>query len=175
MRPSSNLRKAIVVVAAAGDRSGVRTGSPFSATGRQGSSDAVPGPSEPLDKSLTLLIRANGEPGVAESDLRRQVTVARRTGHSWAAIGYVARPYEAGCPTTIRWTCGRGVGVLHPGELNVLGAPGARFLRNMRGHLYVSKRAGSSGRCKVESSLLLGEVEIKLDQISSASLLPAQP
>jgi hypothetical protein len=46
------------------------------------------GASEPLDKSLTLVMSANRELSVAELNLRRQVTVARRDGHSWAAIGY---------------------------------------------------------------------------------------
>jgi hypothetical protein len=45
-------------------------------------------PSEPFDKSLTLVITANRELSVAELNLRRQVHVARRDGHSWAAIGY---------------------------------------------------------------------------------------
>lgn len=44
--------------------------------------------SEPFDKSLTLVIKANRELTVAELNLRRQVQVARREGHSWAAIGY---------------------------------------------------------------------------------------
>jgi hypothetical protein len=45
-------------------------------------------PTEPFDESLTLLIRANSELKVAEVTLRRRVGVARRDGHSWAAIGY---------------------------------------------------------------------------------------
>jgi hypothetical protein len=44
--------------------------------------------SEPFDKSLTLVIRSNREVKVAELNLRRQVQVARRDGHSWSAIGY---------------------------------------------------------------------------------------
>jgi hypothetical protein len=35
-----------------------------------------------------LVIKANRELTVAELNLRRQVQVARREGHSWAAIGY---------------------------------------------------------------------------------------
>jgi hypothetical protein len=45
-------------------------------------------PSEPLDRSLTLVIKANRELRVADFNLRRQVHVARRDGHSWAAIGF---------------------------------------------------------------------------------------
>jgi hypothetical protein len=64
-----------------------------------------------------------------------------------------------------------------------LGAASAPFLRNIRGHLRPSKRAiscrsvqVSAGQCRIEiAPLLLGEVKIKLDQISSAWLLPAQP
>jgi hypothetical protein len=43
---------------------------------------------EDLDKSLTLVIRANRELKMAEVMLRRQVELARRDGHSWSAIGY---------------------------------------------------------------------------------------
>jgi hypothetical protein len=43
---------------------------------------------EPLDKSLALVIQANGNLKAAELTLRRQVFVARKSGHSWAAIGY---------------------------------------------------------------------------------------
>jgi hypothetical protein len=44
--------------------------------------------SEPFDRSLALVIQANGNLNTAELMLRRQVSVARRDGHSWAAIGY---------------------------------------------------------------------------------------
>ena len=43
---------------------------------------------EPLDKSLALVIQANGILRAAELKLHRQVNLARKSGHSWAAIGY---------------------------------------------------------------------------------------
>jgi hypothetical protein len=43
---------------------------------------------EPFDRSLALVIRANGDLTAAELMLRRQVDAARKDGHSWAAIGY---------------------------------------------------------------------------------------
>ena len=43
---------------------------------------------EDWDKDLTLIKAANRELSIAELNLR-QVTVARRQGHSWAAIGFV--------------------------------------------------------------------------------------
>jgi hypothetical protein len=43
---------------------------------------------EPLDKSLALVMQANGNLKLAELTLRRQVEAARRGGHSWAGIGY---------------------------------------------------------------------------------------
>jgi hypothetical protein len=55
---------------------------------RQDIIDEVPRSSEPFDKSLTLVIKANSELKVAEFNLRRRVHIARRDGHSWAAIGY---------------------------------------------------------------------------------------
>jgi hypothetical protein len=41
------------------------------------------------DTDLTLVKAANRELSMAELNLRHQVTVARRHGHSWAAIGLV--------------------------------------------------------------------------------------
>jgi hypothetical protein len=55
---------------------------------RQGNIDGMVRRFEPFDKSLTLVIRANRELRMAEVTLRHQVGVARRDGHSWAAIGY---------------------------------------------------------------------------------------
>jgi hypothetical protein len=43
---------------------------------------------EPLDKSLALVMQANGNLKFAELTLRRQVQAARRGGHSWEGIGY---------------------------------------------------------------------------------------
>jgi hypothetical protein len=42
---------------------------------------------EPWDKSIVLIRTANTDLKMAELALRRQVAVARRSGHSWAAIG----------------------------------------------------------------------------------------
>jgi hypothetical protein len=44
---------------------------------------------EDWDKDLTLVRVANRELTLAELNLRRQVMVARRHRHSWAAIGFV--------------------------------------------------------------------------------------
>ena len=44
---------------------------------------------EEWDKDLTLTRAANRELRMAELNLRHQVMVARRHGHSWAAIGFV--------------------------------------------------------------------------------------
>lgn len=44
---------------------------------------------EEWDKDLTLVRTAARELSVAELSLRHQVGVARRSGHSWAAIGVV--------------------------------------------------------------------------------------
>jgi hypothetical protein len=44
---------------------------------------------EDWDKDLTLIKAANRELSVAELNLRQKVKVARRHGHSWAAIGFV--------------------------------------------------------------------------------------
>jgi hypothetical protein len=55
---------------------------------RQDSIDEVAERFESLDKSLVLVIQANGNLGAAQLMLRRQVFAARRKGHSWAAIGY---------------------------------------------------------------------------------------
>jgi hypothetical protein len=42
----------------------------------------------PWDKSLSLIIRTKGELSATELTLRRQVALARRGGHSWAAIAF---------------------------------------------------------------------------------------
>jgi hypothetical protein len=42
---------------------------------------------EAWDKSIVLVRTANRDLKQAEAMLRRQVDVARRAGHSWAAIG----------------------------------------------------------------------------------------
>jgi hypothetical protein len=47
----------------------------------------VPGRYEEWDKDLALIKAANRELNVAELNLRHRVAVARRSGHSWAAIG----------------------------------------------------------------------------------------
>jgi hypothetical protein len=44
---------------------------------------------EEWDKDLTLVRVADRELTLADLSLRRQVMVARRHGHSWAAIGFV--------------------------------------------------------------------------------------
>jgi hypothetical protein len=44
---------------------------------------------EEWDKDLTLVRAAARELHVAELSLRHQVGIARRSGHSWAAIGLV--------------------------------------------------------------------------------------
>ena len=44
---------------------------------------------EEWDKDLTLVRAAARELSVAELNLRRQVGVARRREHSWAAIGFI--------------------------------------------------------------------------------------
>jgi hypothetical protein len=50
--------------------------------------DAMPRRFENWDKDLTLIKAANRELSVAELSLRHHVGVARRHGHSWAAIGF---------------------------------------------------------------------------------------
>ena len=42
---------------------------------------------EPWDKSIVLIRAANSDLKLAEAMLRRRVDLARRAGHSWAAIG----------------------------------------------------------------------------------------
>lgn len=42
---------------------------------------------EEWDKDLTLIKAAKSELSMAEVNLRHRVAVARRSGHSWAAIG----------------------------------------------------------------------------------------
>jgi hypothetical protein len=44
---------------------------------------------EEWDRNLILVKAAARELSVAELNLRRQVGVARRGGHSWAAIGFI--------------------------------------------------------------------------------------
>jgi hypothetical protein len=44
---------------------------------------------EEWDQDLTLVRAAARELSVAELNLRRQVGVARRRGHSWPAIGFI--------------------------------------------------------------------------------------
>jgi hypothetical protein len=44
---------------------------------------------EEWDKDLTLIRAAARELSVAELMLRHQVAAARRSGHSWAAIGFI--------------------------------------------------------------------------------------
>jgi hypothetical protein len=44
---------------------------------------------EEWDKDLTLVRAAARDVSVAELSLRHRVAVARRSGHSWAAIGVV--------------------------------------------------------------------------------------
>ena len=56
-------------------------------TSCQGSLDTVDKRYEPWDKSIVLIRTANRDLKLAEVMLRRQVEVARRAGHSWAAIG----------------------------------------------------------------------------------------
>jgi hypothetical protein len=51
--------------------------------------DRVAQVSEVWDKDLTLVRAASRDLKVAELNLRRRVGVARRHGHSWAAIGLV--------------------------------------------------------------------------------------
>lgn len=46
-------------------------------------------PYEEWDKDLTLIKAANRELSVAELNLRHRVALARRHGHSWAAIGFI--------------------------------------------------------------------------------------
>jgi len=53
----------------------------------QGIIDIVPGRYEEWDKDLTLVKVAHRELSMAELNLRHRVAVARRNGHSWAAIG----------------------------------------------------------------------------------------
>jgi hypothetical protein len=40
------------------------------------------------DRELSQVISANSDVKVAELMLRRNVATARRTGHSWASIGF---------------------------------------------------------------------------------------
>jgi hypothetical protein len=44
---------------------------------------------EDWDKDLTLVRAAAREVSVAKLSLRHQVGAARRSGHSWAALGFV--------------------------------------------------------------------------------------
>lgn len=56
---------------------------------RQGIIDTIPQRYEEWDEDLTLIKAANRELTVAELNLRHRVAVARRHGHSWAAIGFI--------------------------------------------------------------------------------------
>jgi hypothetical protein len=56
---------------------------------RQGIIDDMEQRFEEWDKDLTLIKAANREMRIADLNLRHQVAVARRHGHSWAAIGFV--------------------------------------------------------------------------------------
>jgi hypothetical protein len=63
----------------------------------------------------------------------------------------------------------------NPHGSGVQGQSGTPCSMNIRGHLCPSKRESSGGPMQDRIALgLLGEVEIKLDQTSSAWLLPAQ-
>ena len=55
---------------------------------RQDKVDAMAEPLAKWDRALTEVIAANREQMVAVAKLRRQVSLARRSGHSWAAIGF---------------------------------------------------------------------------------------
>jgi hypothetical protein len=44
---------------------------------------------EDWDEDLTLIKAANRDLSMAELNIRRRVMLARRHGHSWAAIGFV--------------------------------------------------------------------------------------
>jgi hypothetical protein len=43
---------------------------------------------EEWDREISLIMRANGDLRLAQLNLHRHVSSARRSGHSWAAIGY---------------------------------------------------------------------------------------
>jgi hypothetical protein len=43
---------------------------------------------EPWDKEISLIIQANGDLRLAQLNVHRRVGIARRSGRSWAAIGY---------------------------------------------------------------------------------------
>ena len=51
--------------------------------------DAMEQRFEEWDKDLTLIRAAARELSVADLTLRHQVGAARRSGHSWAAIGFI--------------------------------------------------------------------------------------
>lgn len=55
----------------------------------QGIIDSVSARFEEWDKDLTMIRAADRELSIAELNLRRRVNIARRRGHSWAAIGVV--------------------------------------------------------------------------------------
>ena len=56
--------------------------------GCQGIIDAMTKRFAEWDKELSHIIKANQDVKVAESMLRRHVAVARKSGHSWASIGF---------------------------------------------------------------------------------------
>lgn len=58
---------------------------------------------EEWDKDLTLVRAAARELGVAEMSLRHQVGVARRSGHSWSAIGLVLGITEEAARDRFGW------------------------------------------------------------------------
>jgi predicted enzyme related to lactoylglutathione lyase len=70
---------------------------------------------EEWDKDLTLVRAANRELGQAELNLRHQVGVARRHGHSWAAIGLVLDMTRQAARQRLRSTDNVDVAVLFAG------------------------------------------------------------
>ena len=58
---------------------------------------------EEWDRDLTLVRAAARDLGVAEMSLRRQVGMARRSGHSWSAIGVVLGMSEQDARDKFGW------------------------------------------------------------------------
>jgi hypothetical protein len=58
---------------------------------------------EEWDRELTLVRSAAREVNVAEVSLRHQVGVARRSGHSWSAIGVVLGITEQAARDRFGW------------------------------------------------------------------------
>lgn len=58
---------------------------------------------EEWDRDLTLVRVAARDLSVAELSLRHQVGVARRSGHSWAAIGFVLGVSEQAAQEKFGW------------------------------------------------------------------------